>query len=101
MANYDQNEVKLAGNTLSSDSVGPVDPKHVQLDHAINTLDGVISHTVSLLYRITGEDTPGTEPSPMPRPPSLEEVLDTGPQRIRGSAENIHATLDQIASRLF
>jgi hypothetical protein len=102
MANYpelNRNEAKV--NTLLGESVGTSDPKHVQLDHAISSLDNVISHAVSLLHRITGEDGQGTESSSTPKSPSLEEVLDTGPQRIRGSAENIHALLDQISDRLF
>jgi hypothetical protein len=102
MTNYPQHnqEEAKAGNTLSG-GIATSDAKHIQLHHAINTLDMVIEHATSLLNRIIDEDGQGTEPSPVPKPPSLEEVLVTAPQRIRGSADHVHALLDQIASKLF
>lgn len=76
------------------------EPKHVELDEAINRLDGVLACSRRLMARIEdgGSDQDGTIETP---PHSLYQVLDGGSERIREKSEQILNVLNNIETALF
>ena len=83
---------------------GSREQKHIILDRAITSIFDVRLHATNVL-----EEIKRTPEEPVSGPcdnvkvqlPSLEEVLDCGPERINRACEEIHKILDEIRSAIF
>lgn len=83
---------------------GSREQKHIVLDRAISNLFEVRLHATNLLDEVRRkpeEPVSGQCDSVKPQLPSLEEVLDCGPERINRCCEETHKILDEIRSAIF
>ena len=74
------------------------------LNNAIDRLHEVRKHANDILDAIKRSPQEGGSPMPdcvNPPMPSLEELLNTGPQRIDQVSEDVHRLLDEIKNALF
>lgn len=76
-------------------------PKHLEMDDAIQYMDTVISHAQSLINQINPTPDKEEEIGCDRNQPSLIEVLDNGPNRLRKQAEILHQQLDNIGELIF
>jgi len=79
------------------------DPKHIQLQASINSLDEVIHHAERLSDRISGPfpKDEKVEGSKQTSESSLREVLNGGPGSINLKIEVLHRRLEEIENLLF
>lgn len=79
------------------------EPKHISLNGAINRLEGTRELARNILHEIQG--TPravNKEKDPMkPPPPTLQEVLEGGPDRINMFCDEIENALVDIKRSIF
>ena len=79
--------------------------KHVALDEAIKNIYQIKHHADDMLNKISNgnnELKSISDSSPnKPSIPSLEQVLNDGPDRIRKTCEEVHSVLEQINQTLF
>ena len=75
--------------------------KAENMDEAIRYISQVVNHAEELLLNIS-EPCPQTNKEAQEKqpPPSLESILNYGPERIRGSCDDVHALIDKIAKVL-
>lgn len=86
------------------------EPKHISLDNAINRLRDVRGRAQDLLYKIQGDiprDVPSNDKEPsltrsvIDSSPSLQELIDGGPDRINQFYDEINGDLQRIEEALF
>ncbi len=77
--------------------------KHIALDGAINRLGEVRRRVFAILREIQGvpEEVPPDKDSIKSPSPTLQEVLDGGPDRIHSFCESIEGTLGGIKQSIF
>ena len=74
--------------------------KHIILSDAIESIDNVIQHAYCILHRIQGADSGIGSSVDTPRP-TLQEILNFGPDRIREKNDELYKILDEIKSAIF
>jgi len=74
--------------------------RHIDMHEAIGSLDSLLGSAQSLLDQITEKPRP-CDPCCESEPPSLEDVLIHGPDRIRKLCAETHEVLKQIHETLF
>lgn len=79
------------------------EPKHISLDNAIDRLREIRTRTQNLLEKIQGTVSPENDcklgiPS---QPPSLQDIIDGGPDRLNVLYDDLNDTLHRIEEALF
>jgi len=79
--------------------------KHLELNDAVNSIDGVTVSLERLFQDITGEHKEPAKLGDAPpavkiQPPSLVDVLNNSPDAINRKCEEMHKLIDQIRSVL-
>lgn len=76
--------------------------KHIELNNAINEIDKLREHVNHVLIKITGSEQP--EPvisGDKQSVPTLQEVLNQSPEKIREICNVTHQILEEIEHTLF
>ena len=84
----------------------PMSENHIEIDRAIQYQEEVVIRLECLINRIfpqtnTGQSGTGDEPSPLRTAPSLGEVLQYGPSRIRRNTDQAVELINKLESLLF
>lgn len=74
--------------------------KHISLNNAIDDIDNVIQQAYGILQRIQGGGS-GCGTVDESKTPSLQEVLNHAPDRIREKNNELYKILDEMNSTLF
>lgn len=75
--------------------------KHIELDRAVSNINKVVLHARQLFSDVTGEtgEAEATEPVPLSAAepvPSLVDVLNNCPDKIRRQCDEVHELLSRI-----
>lgn len=96
---YQDETVKMeAAKTTQVDP--PIGDKHIQLDNAIDSLESVNVHLLSLIRRVEGNDCPD-EASPVRPCQALLDVLNEAPNRLREIENDAHRQIELLEGHLF
>ena len=87
-------------NMKSESCIEAKEDKHILLDNAIDDIDNVIQQAYCILQRIQGDGS-GCGTAEEKKTPSLQEVLNHAPDRIREKNNELLKILDEMNSMLF
>jgi len=78
------------------------EPRHLELDRAINNIDSVLEQVNSLKRRVVNEEVKGAEVDNIKPPqPSLIEVLNGSGCRINDKLGQIHQAISELEALFF
>lgn len=75
--------------------------KHLSLNEAINGIKCLEESAKHLLIQIKGESVQQTDDVAKEGLPSLQDILDNGPERIRIYCDKAHKVIEEIHTALF
>lgn len=81
---------------------GDRQPRHMNLHGAINDMQGVLMLMEELLNDINPRPSSNTdEIETKPSPPTLSDILNNGPDRIRNSCDRMRTLINELREELF
>ena len=95
-------EEKQKFYTDATASVETMEERHIKIDNAIFAIDELRGQATTLLENITNRENNDkiSADEPKRHRPSLAEVLETSPDRINKSCQEVSKVLDEIRSVL-